>query len=438
MGGVETYTAELSRYLAGQGHQVTIFCRESDFLRPDYTLTTEIIDQVKILRLVNDYKHSQSFRRTIVDSRLEQIFSDLLAAEQPDLIHFNHLIALSARLPLLASAQKIPAVIMLHDFWNICHRVNLIDWRGRICPGPLHDVNCAVCVVGGSLRQKSSQAIGSAIQQAEKIFNPRRRSLKESNLLEIEDPPPALASFPKIFQNRLALFTEAILSAQRILAPSEFVRSQFARNGIPYERIEVFPLGIETQPAPEVTESAAGVLTLAVIGPLQPIKGVDIAINAFRRVPGEHLRLKIFGRTDLYPQDYARRVTSLAQTDARISLMGPFNPAERSTVYASMDVLIVPSRAPETFSFVTREALALGKPVIASQIGALPEVIQNGINGFLFPPGDTHALAQHITAFANDPDLIQRLTIPGPANILNTIEHGTQMETIYHQILDNQ
>ncbi len=438
MGGVETYTAELSRYLAGQGHQVTVFCRESDFLRPDYTLTTEIIDQVKIVRLVNDYKHSQSFRRTIVDSRLEQIFSDLLAAEQPDLVHFNHLIALSARLPLLASAQKIPTVIMLHDFWTICHRVNLIDWRDRICPGPLHGVNCAVCVVGGSLRQKTSEAIGSAMQQAKGLFIPHRRLSTGSNLLEIEDPPPALASFPKIFKDRLALFTEAILSAQRILAPSEFVRSQFASNGIPSERIEVLPLGIEIQPALEVAKSAASVLTLAVIGPLQPIKGVDIAINAFRRVPGDQLRLLIFGRSDLYPREYARRVTSLAQTDSRIRLMGPFNPTDRNTVYASMDVLIVPSRAPETFSFVTREALALGKPVIAAHVGALPEVIKDGINGFLFPPGNIQTLAKHITAFANDPDLIKRLTVPGPVKILNTVEHGTQMEAIYHQILDNR
>lgn len=435
VGGVETYSAELSRYLAKQGHQVTVFCRESDFSRPDYTLTTEVVERVKIVRVVNDYKQAQSFRQTIVDDRLEQIFTDFLIDEQPDIVHFNHLIALSARLPLIAAAKNIPTITTLHDFWTICHRVNLIDWRGHICPGPSHGVNCAACVVGGTLRQKTAQALAKTARLAKKALPLRLRRQLRSAIFEDDDQPPALASSPEIFTERLALFTEALQTSQRLLAPSEYVRDQFASNGIPPERIEVVPLGIQDLTDSTAPKTSPDLLTFAAIGPIQPIKGMDIAIKAFRNVPGEHLRLKIYGRTDLFPRNHVRRVSELAQADTRVSLMGPFSPAERETVYASFDVLVVPSRAPETFSFVTREALSMGKPVIAARIGALPEIVQEEVNGFLFPPGDTQALTRRMAAFTQDLQLISRLSIPGPVTILNTAEHTERVISIYRQVL---
>ena len=435
VGGVETYSAELSRYLARQGHQATVFCRESDFTRADYEITAELMDQVKIVRVVNDFKHVQSFRQTIVDYRMEEIFNECLDTERPDLIHFNHLIALSARLPLVAAGRHIPTITTLHDFWTICHRVNLIDWRGHICPGPLHGVNCAACVVGGTLRQKTSQAIAKTARLAKEVLPARLRRSMRAALPTGEDQPPALASSPEIFTERLSIFTEAILSSQRILVPSEYVRSQFANNGIPFERIEVLSLGIQELPAAQASKPVPGLLTFAAIGPLQPIKGMDIAIKAFRSVSGEHLRLKIFGRTDLYPRNHVRRVIELAQADPRVSLMGPFTPDERATVFDSFEVLIVPSRAPETFSFVTREALILGKPVIAAQIGALPEIIHDGMNGFLFEPGNTQQLADRLRSFANDPTLVQGFNLPGPVRILTSAEHTHHIERIYRQVV---
>ncbi|HWQ83037.1 MAG TPA: glycosyltransferase, partial [Anaerolineales bacterium] len=305
MGGVEIYTAELSRYLVSQGHQVTVFCRESDFSRPDYTINTEYLDQVKIVRVVNDYKDPHSFRKTIVDPHLEQIFDEFLESEQPDLIHFNHLIALSAQLPLIAATRNIPTMITLHDFWPICHRINLIDWRGQICPGPLQGVNCAACVVRGNLRQKAAQAVGTTLYKLKGYLSNRKQSPDGTSLLETADPPPALASFPKIYADRLDLFTRAVLACRRILVPSEYVRSQYSVNGIPFDRIDVIPLGIEPVPAAQALRPTSGNLTFATIGPLQPIKGMDLVIKAFRLVSGDHLRLKIFGRTDLFPRDHA-------------------------------------------------------------------------------------------------------------------------------------
>jgi len=128
LGGVEIYSADLAHGLTKNGHRVTIFCRESDFSLPDGHISDEIQNQVRIIRFVNDFKTNTSFIDTIINAAIERTFSDYMIEVKPDIIHFQHLIALSARLPLIANEQGMPFVTTRHDYWSICHRGRLIDW----------------------------------------------------------------------------------------------------------------------------------------------------------------------------------------------------------------------------------------------------------------------------------------------------------------------
>lgn len=435
VGGVETYSAELSRSLARRGHQVLVFCRESDFSRADYTITTGQRDGLPVTRLVNDHKQATPFQQTFRDPRLEKIFTDFIQAKQPDLIHFQHLIGLSARLPLIATEHRIPAIVTLHDFWPICHRVKLIDWQGRICPGPDFGVDCPVCTSGGSAQQRPSSVLASGMRLAKQILPARLRRSLRAVMPGGENLPTALVASPQLFQERTALFRQAVLSARQILVPSEYVRRELSKNGYPSERISILPLGVAVKCNPDKARSKSDRLTFAAIGPLQPIKGMDIAIRAFSHVSGDHLRMKIFGRHDLYPREHVQAVFELAKADPRVSLEGPFDPSERAAIYDAFDVLIIPSPAPETFSLVAHEALALGKPVIASHIGALADIIQDGVNGYLFEPGNVSQLADLLKKLSNDPAFIEQLDIPGPAVIYSPEEHADQLEVIYRQTL---
>ncbi|HWQ84553.1 MAG TPA: glycosyltransferase family 4 protein [Anaerolineales bacterium] len=434
VGGVETYTAELALSLSGFGDQISVFCRESNFSKPDYGLSTENQGQISITRVVNDHKRATSFRQTFIDPQIEEIFTRYILAEKPDLIHFNHLIGLSARLPLIAAEQNIPAVITLHDFWPICHQVKLIDWQGRICPGPAYAVDCPTCASGGSAQQDGA-LIEKATRLVKRILPARVRRTIRSAMPEGEALPPAMISSPEIFRERLDLFTRAVLAAQRILVPSEYSRTELGKNGLPRERIQVIPLGIAVQASRSPRESLSGSLTFATIGPIQPIKGTDIAIKAFSKVPGEQLRLNIYGRHDLFPRDHIKQVLKLAQADPRVSILGPFDPRDRVSIFNAIDVLIVPSPAPETFSLAAHEALAMGKPVLASRIGALPEIIQDGVNGFLFEPGNDTRLAEFITLLASQPGILEKLSMPGTTPILTSIEHAREIKNIYHQVV---
>ena len=149
-GGVETYTYDLARSLVEVGFQVAVFCRDSDYDQTDYRISDYLEEGIRIIRIVNDHKKIISFQDTYVDEQVESIFRGYLGELAPDLVHINHLIALSVRLPEIVDEAGIPSVITLHDFWPLCQRVNLIDWQGNVCQGPrLDGTNCSVCVVGG-------------------------------------------------------------------------------------------------------------------------------------------------------------------------------------------------------------------------------------------------------------------------------------------------
>jgi glycosyltransferase involved in cell wall biosynthesis len=144
------------------------------------------------------------------------------------------------------------------------------------------------------------------------------------------------------------------------------------------------------------------VLTL---GRLCPEKGQHIALDAARRAC---VRPLIAGAAFPYPahRDYVRREIVPRLGAAR--LLGPVGFARKRRLLAAARCLLVPSLAPETSSLVAMEAAACGTPVIAFPTGALPEIVEDGVTGFLVC--DTDAMASAIgRAHEIDPEACRRV-----------------------------
>ena len=132
---------------------------------------------------------------------------------------------------------------------------------------------------------------------------------------------------------------------------------------------------------------------------------------------------------------YTRRLRLLASGDRRTTFRGPFDPSMKDDVYRGLDVLVIPSRAQETFSFVAREALLRGVPVIAAQVGALPEVVAHSSNGWLFAESDANQLASLLTEICDHPGKLRGLELPGRFEILTVRQHAARLRSVYASLV---
>jgi glycosyltransferase involved in cell wall biosynthesis len=176
--------------------------------------------------------------------------------------------------------------------------------------------------------------------------------------------------------------------------------------------------------APDSSQTRRGVLF---VGRLTPHKGVDRLLEALP--DGAHLR--VVGSTGHDPRlperDYPRLLRHLAR-DRDVEFVGAIADGQLPAMYRSAEVLVLPSvarscygrtvRVSELLGLVALEAMASGTPVVASQIGGLAEVVQDGETGFLVPPGDIGALRGRLEELLRNPRLAQRLGANARAVVL--------------------
>ena len=91
-----------------------------------------------------------------------------------------------------------------------------------------------------------------------------------------------------------------------------------------------------------------------------------------------------------------------ASAPSNVEFLGQLGPERLSEVYAGSRIVVVPSRSQETFSLAAAEAMMHGKPVVASRIGALPELVEDGIRGRLVPVNRDRALGDALEALWHD------------------------------------
>lgn len=146
---------------------------------------------------------------------------------------------------------------------------------------------------------------------------------------------------------------------------------------------------------------------LLFLGRLQAIKGVELLCEAFVRSaaawPGLHLDVAGWG-----PLEPSLRERYGGHPC--ITFHGPVLGQERDRLIAQSDALVVPSIWPEVFGMVCAEAYTLGKPVIATRVGGLPEVVEEGKTGWLVPPGDVDALVDALGRAAREPSRLRRMS----------------------------
>lgn len=211
-------------------------------------------------------------------------------------------------------------------------------------------------------------------------------------------------------------------SVDRYIVLASFARSIFEASGLPADRIVVRPNFVPDRRRPP--RPRAGALY---VGRLSPEKGVATLVEAWRAVPDHHLT--IVGDGPL-----RQELEQAAPPNVR--LVGRADADQVAEHMVSAALLVMPSVWFEGFPLIPIEAFCQGLPVLASDIGALREIVAPGETGDLFPPGNAAQLAEKATSLLATP---QRLALMGTAaratyEALYTPEQGLKtLEAIYRE-----
>jgi glycosyltransferase involved in cell wall biosynthesis len=366
--GVERYTEGLAKELAVAGDKVGVTTAARRPGRCEL-LPEERRDGVTIYRLTRPNIVPERFLRH--SRALERHFAKVLEEFGPDVVHVNHLIGLSPHFLEQAHAQGSALVLSLWDYYFVCSRYQLTKTSGAPCFGPRGGRECA-----------------------------RTCFAKEG------------AAAAARWKARTDYFALLLRAAERVISPSAYVAAYFAPLLHEPERMRVLPLGLpgSLPPAKRARRrSGQAALELAVIGYVFANKGAHVVVDALERAALPQARLTLHGKVAdaKYAKALERRAADIPNLELVVA--GPYERESLPNLLADIDCVLVPSQWPETFAFVAREALALGLPVIAARVGALPEAIVEGENGFTFRHDDPAELGALLRRLDEDRALLARL-----------------------------
>jgi glycosyltransferase involved in cell wall biosynthesis len=181
------------------------------------------------------------------------------------------------------------------------------------------------------------------------------------------------------FHRREGTWQKAV---QRFIALTEFGRRKFVEAGLPAERIRVKPNFVDDRPRANGRRRDGALF----VGRLSPEKGIDVLLRAaaLARAP-----LRVVGDGPLFGDVVSRE-------QPQVTALGRKTPDEVAAEMARAALLVVPSICYEGFPLTIVEAFSSGLPVIASRLGALAELVEDGVTGLHVRPGDPADLAEKL------------------------------------------
>jgi glycosyltransferase involved in cell wall biosynthesis len=172
------------------------------------------------------------------------------------------------------------------------------------------------------------------------------------------------------------------------LVATHFYRQKFIQAGLPPERLALKPHFVT--PDPQVRTIMPGDYALF-IGRLDPEKGIPTLLEAWKQLSGIPLRIRGGGQL-------LEAVQASATSNSAIQVLDRLGDLELTELIKGARFLVWPSEGYyETFGFVAAEAFACSVPVIASDIGVTGEMVEDGVNGLLFEPGNATDLIEKVT-----------------------------------------
>jgi glycosyltransferase involved in cell wall biosynthesis len=215
----------------------------------------------------------------------------------------------------------------------------------------------------------------------------------------------------------------------RILAPSAFLAEKVRAAGYDPARVRFLPPAIDIRE----TRAARKENFFLYAGRLAPQKGVDVLIQAVG-LAGPKVRLKVAGSG---PEEANLAETARAYAADKVEFLGHVDAKRLVPLMASARAVVVPSRWPENTPAVILEAYAAGAPVVASRVGGIPEMVEDGVEGLLVEAEEVRELAAALELLAGDGRKARKNGAAGRARLARDYsfkEHMARLLEVYREV----
>lgn len=393
-GGVERYMFGLSDLLRSHGHDVDFFAMRHPRNLPS-AQSSYFVSHI-------EYRNTTWFRKlrwlprtigkTVYSFESKRRLRALVRARRPDVAHV-HLIShqISPSILDVLRDERIPTVQTVHEYKLVCPSYHLY----------LHDRHeiCERCLGGRYYHAVLQRCLhgslaGSGLAAAAQYIH---RGLK-------------------LYEKNIDLF----------LAPSQFLADKLVEGGLPPDKIRVRPLWIDYETYEPRYEPGP---YLMFFGRLSPEKGLMTLLRAMAEMPDVPLRVVGEGpeRPVLGEWIRSRGLTN-------VTFEGFQDGARLRELIRGGALTVLPSLWYENSPLAVYESHASGKPVVASRIGGIPELVDDGATGYLVDPGDVRQLVARIRSLLSDPATCESMGRRGRDRLANMCnDHYAGLTALYDE-----
>ncbi len=408
-GGDCTYLFSLKKLFEERGHEVSIFSMhhpknfDSGYSRY-FVSYIDYNQEVKAKSLTSGLKVA---RRTIYSTEARIKLEDLIRDDKPDIAHVQNIHHhITPSIFGILKKHHIPIIWTLHDYTIICPNTSFLA-HGKVCE-----------------KCKKRKYFWAPIVRCKK------KSFAASAMAAIETTMHRFAGINK--------------SVDFFIAPSNFLREKLIEYGIEEEKIkhiDNFTCFVDAQK--EKLEPGDYFIYL---GRLSEEKGIKTLIDASIKVllnrggdfgHAGNYKLKIIGEGPLKNEMISYVKSQGAESE--IEFLGQRTYEEAMGILKGSKFLVIPSEWYENSPYSVLESFTLGKPVIASRIGGIPELVRNWETGLLFEPGNAELLALKINFLLNHPDKAAEIGKAAREFIfakINPEKHYLNLMEIYRQAIE--
>ncbi len=381
-GGISSYLINATKILKKEGHTVKILSSDVD---------PEEKHSDKKAYVYSDYKF-RSFNKYRIIRLIMSIFNpfsylkikQILKEFKPDIVHLNNFLNIASP-SILCCLKNIPTILTIHDY-------------SIACPTGFRMLPLKVCNL--SYGKNCIKCIGIKGYYYEKI----KRKISE-----------------RLFKN-IDLF----------ITPSIKLKKDLMKTGI--LNIRNIYTGIKLLEYSKLIEGN----NLLYVGRLSKEKGVKYLLKAMiditKKIPTVHLNITGSGPEKENLEELIKEL----KLEKKVSFIGQVPNKEIEWYYKISNILIVPSICEEVFPLVGIEAMSVGRPVIASRVGGIPEWLDDGKTGFLVDPGNPPQIAEKVIQLFTNRKLMEKMGENGrkKAEQFDIKNHIKKIETIYQEVID--